>query len=122
MSQPSKKQNFLQGAALLALSNAIVKVIGAVYKIPMSEIIGDVGFSFFNTAYEIYTLLLTIATAGLPIAMSRMISQAHSLGQYQRVRKIYRVAKTLYLSLGLVCSLVMMLGCHHYYITCCRMC
>ena len=52
MSQPSKKQNFLQGAALLALSNAIVKVIGAVYKIPMSEIIGDVGFSFFNTAYE----------------------------------------------------------------------
>ena len=69
----SKKQNFLQGAAVLSLSVAVVKVIGAIYKIPLKGIIGDVGFAYFNTAYDIYTLLLTIATAGLPIAMSRMI-------------------------------------------------
>lgn len=111
MSQPVKKQNFLQGAALLAMANAIVKVIGAVYKIPLSDIIGDVGFSYFNTAYEIYTLLLTIATAGLPIAMSRMISQAYSLGHYNRARKIYQTARNLYLGLGIACTLFMMLGC-----------
>ncbi len=112
MAQQPKKQNFLQGAALLALAVAIVKVIGAVYKIPLKNIIGDVGFSYFNTAYQIYTLLLTISTAGLPIAMSRMISQAHSLGQSNRVRQIYKVARALYLGLGLVCTLVMLLLCN----------
>ena len=112
MSQQPKKQNFLQGAALLALAVAIVKVIGAVYKIPLRGIIGDVGFSYFNTAYQIYTLLLTISTAGLPIAMSRMISQAHSLGHSNRVRQIYKVARALYLGLGLVCTLVMLVLCN----------
>ncbi len=103
----NQKQNFLQGAALLAMAVAIVKVIGAIYKIPLRSILGDAGFGYFSTAYEIYTLLLTVSTAGLPIAMSRMISQAHSLGHYNRVRQIYKVAKTLYLLLGLVCTLAM---------------
>ena len=111
MSKPSNKQNFLQGAALLAGAVAIVKVIGAIYKIPLKAIIGDVGYSYFNTAYDIYTLLLTIATAGLPIAMSRMISQAYSLGQYNRVRQIYRVSRNLYLGLGAICTLVMAVLC-----------
>ena len=112
MSQQSpKKQNFLQGAAFLAMAVAIVKVIGAIYKIPLKYIIGDVGFSYFNTAYDIYTVLLTISTAGLPIAMSRMISQADSLGQYNRVRQIYKVAKAIFLGLGLFSTLVMALFC-----------
>ncbi len=107
----NQKQNFLQGAALLALAVAIVKVIGAIYKIPLSAILGDVGFSYFSTAYEIYTLMLTISTAGLPIAMSRMISQAYSLGQNNRVRQIYKVSKTIYLILGLACTLIMAVFC-----------
>ena len=111
MANPSKKQNFLQGAALLALSNVIVKVIGAVYKLPLSEIIDDVGYSYFNTAYTIYTLMLTIATTGLPIAMSRMISQAYSLGQYNRARQIYKASRNIFLSLGMVCFLIMALFC-----------
>ena len=112
MAKSPKKQNFLQGAALLAMSVAIVKVIGAIYKIPLRAIIGDVGFSYFNTAYDIYTLLLTISTAGLPIAMSRMISQAYSLGQFNRVRQVYKVSKTLFLALGLVSALVMAIFCY----------
>ena len=94
------------------MSVAIVKVIGAIYKIPLRAIIGDVGFSYFNTAYDIYTLLLTISTAGLPIAMSRMISQAYSLGQFNRVRQVYKVSKTLFLALGLVSALVMAVFCY----------
>lgn len=107
----NQKQNFLQGAALLAMAVAIVKVIGAIYKIPLSAILGDVGFSYFSTAYDIYTVLLTISTAGLPIAMSRMISQAYSLGESNRVRQIYKVSKTIYLILGLVCTLIMAVFC-----------
>jgi len=111
MSQ-SKKQTFLHGAALLAMATAIVKIIGAFYKIPLKMIIGDDGFGYFNTAYNIYTLLLLISTAGLPIAMSRMISHANSLGNYNQVRRIYATARGIFLGLGAVSTALMMLFSH----------
>ena len=110
MSEP-KKQSFLHGTMLLAMSTAIVKVIGAFYSIPLNAIIGEVGFSYYSTAYEIYTVLLMISTAGLPVAMSRMISAASSLGHYRQVRKIYTVSRTIFLTLGLIGALLMTLFC-----------
>ena len=101
MSDTQKQQNFLQGTALLAMATAIVKIIGALYKIPLNAIIGEQGFSYFNTAYEIYNVLLMISTAGLPVAMSRMISQASSLGHYNQVRRVYGVARTIFLAMGI---------------------
>ena len=106
-----KKQSFLHGTMLLAMSTAIVKVIGAFYSIPLKAIIGDQGFGYYSTAYEIYTILLMISTAGLPVAMSRMISQANSLGHYRQVRKIYTVSRTIFLTLGLIGALLMTLFC-----------
>ncbi len=106
MSEP-KKQSFLHGTMLLAMSTAIVKLIGAFYSIPLNAIIGEQGFGYYSTAYEIYTVLLMISTAGLPVAMSRMISAASSLGNYKQVRKIYTVARTIFLTLGLVGALLM---------------
>ena len=111
MSNAQKKQNFLQGTALLAMATAIVKVIGALYKIPLNAIIGEQGFGYYSTAYEIYNVLLMISTAGLPVAMSRMISQANSLGHYNQVRRIYRTARVIFLGLGLVGSLLMTVFC-----------
>ena len=107
----NKKQNFLQGTALLAMATAIVKVIGAIYKIPLNAIIGKQGFSYYSTAYEIYNVLLMVSTAGLPVAMSRMISQASSLGHNNRIRRIYTTARTIFLSLGIAGSLLMTLFC-----------
>ncbi len=111
MSDAQKKQNFLQGTALLAMATAIVKVIGALYKIPLNAIIGEQGFGYFNTAYEIYNVLLMISTAGLPVAMSRMISQANSLGHYNQVRRIYATARGIFLALGITGSLLMTVFC-----------
>ena len=111
MSDTPKKQTFLHGTMLLAMSTAIVKLIGALYSIPLRDIIGDEGFGFYSTAYEIYTVLLMISTAGLPVAMSRMISQANSLGNYRQVRKIYTISKTIFLTLGLIGTLLMTLFC-----------
>ena len=108
----SKKQNFLHGAALLALATAIVKIVGAFYKIPLKMIIGDQGFSYFNTAYNIYAVLLMISTAGLPIAMSRMISHASSTGNYNQVRRVYATARGIFLGLGIL-STVLMMGFAH---------
>lgn len=110
MSQ-SKKQSFLHGTALLAAATAIVKVIGALYKIPLKMIIGDEGFSYFNTAYEIYSLLLLISTAGLPVAMSRMISQSSALNNSNQVRRIYTTSRNLFLALGIAGTLLMTLLC-----------
>lgn len=111
MSDAQKKQNFLHGTALLALATAIVKVIGALYKIPLNAIIGSQGFGYFNTAYDIYNVLLMISTAGLPVAMSRMISQASSLKHYNQVRRIYHTARGIFLGLGIAGSLLMTVFC-----------
>ena len=111
MAQSSKKQNFLHGAALLAIATALVKVIGALYKIPLKMVIGDQGFGYFSTAYQIYSVLLMISTAGFPIAMSRIISQASSLGNYNQVRKIFKTARGIFLGIGTVSTLLMVLFC-----------
>ena len=111
MSGKQKGQNFLQGTAILAAATALVKIIGAVYKIPLNAIIGEQGFGYFNTAYEIYNILLMISTAGLPVAMSRMISQADSLEHYNQVRRIYATARGIFLSIGIVGSVLMTLFC-----------
>ena len=108
MSQP-KKQSFLHGAALLAAATVIVKVIGALYKLPLNNIIGSQGFGYFNTAYDIYTVLLMISTAGLPVALSRMISQASSAGNYRQLRRTYRTAQAIFLILGIAGAVLMTL-------------
>ena len=110
MSTP-KKQTFLHGAALLALATAAVKVIGALYKLPLKHFIGDEGYSYFSAAYDIYTVLLLISTAGLPVAMSRMISQASSLGNGSQVHRVYNTARAMFLGLGAASTLLMMLFC-----------
>ncbi len=112
MEKNNNKQSFLHGAALLALAVAVVKVIGALYKIPLKAIIGDQGYGYFTTAYDIYSVLLMISTAGLPIATSRLISAANSLGKYNQVRRIYTTSRTVFLCLGIFSTLVMVLGCN----------
>ena len=97
-----QKQTFLQGAAVLALATAIVKVIGAIYSIPLKHIIGDEGFSYFSKAYQIYEVLLMISTTGLPVAMSRMISEAQTLNNHDQIRKIFRTALHVFLLLGIL--------------------
>ncbi|MBR3978314.1 MAG: polysaccharide biosynthesis protein [Oscillospiraceae bacterium] len=109
MSDNTKKQTFLHGAALLAMATAVVKLIGAFYKIPLKGIIGDQGYGYFMTAYDVYSVLLLVSTAGLPVAMSRMISQANALGNYNQVRRVYKTARAIFLGLGLVSSLFMVL-------------
>ena len=110
-SNTKQKQSFLGGAAVLALATAVVKVIGAIYKIPLKQILGDDGFAYFGTAYEILAVLLMISITGLPAAMSRMISEARTLGQTKQILQIYRVSRTLFLTFGVVGSLGMALIC-----------
>ena len=117
MSDTGKKQSFLHGAAWLALAVAVVKVIGALYKFPLQMIIGDEGYSYFTTAYDVYSVLMTVATAGLPLALSRMTSAANALGHDRQVRRIFKAGRFIYLALGLIGSLAMFLLCRNEYMT-----
>ena len=110
MSEQSKKQSFLGGAAILAGAVAVVKVIGALYKLPLNNILGDVGKTYFQTAYEIYNVLLTVSTAGLPLAISKLTSQAHAQGRDNEKRKLFRTAIWLFFGLGVVGSCLMFFG------------
>ena len=107
MSDTSKKQNFLHGAMLLTIATAVVKVIGALYKLPLNMAIGAEGYSYFMTAYDIYALLLLISSAGLPVAASRMISEAHTLGHNNRQKKVFRISLICYAILGALATIPM---------------
>ena len=106
----SKKQSFFGGAAVLAIGIAIVKVIGAVFAIPLFNILGDAGAADFNNAYNIYSALLVISTAGLPVALSKMVSEANTLRREHEALRIFRVSFAAFLTLGAVSFLIMWFG------------
>lgn len=106
----SKKQNFLQGALILSAATIIVKIIGAIYKIPLMNIIGGEGFGYYNTAYTIFTPLYTVATAGIPVAVAKMVSECVTLGRYRDVRRIFQISMTCFLVTGSIGSLIMLFG------------
>jgi stage V sporulation protein B len=103
------RQNFLHGAAILAAGVVVIKILGAIYKIPLRNIIGETGYGYFFAAYTIYNFFLTISTAGLPVALSRMISEANTLDRPRQARRTFRVAMVTLGALGLVFSLLMLL-------------
>jgi len=103
----TKRQTFLQGAAILAATVAIVKVLGAIYKIPLGNLLGPTGYGYFNKAYSIFSIMLTLSTAGLPVAMSRLVAKADAEGNRQRIREIFVTAQTLFFALGAIATVVM---------------
>lgn len=105
-----KKQSFWGGAAVLAAGIAIVKVIGALFKIPLSNILGEAGAADFNNAYNIYAAFLNISTAGLPVALSKMVSEANTLGRVRQSRRIFRVSLSAFLFLGAISFALMWFG------------
>jgi len=109
-----KKQNTMfGGVAVLAVGIAIVKLIGALFKIPLFNVLGESGATDFNNAYAIYSVLLTISTAGLPVALSKTVSEANTLGRHNQKQKVFRVALTAFLTMGLVSFVVMWFGAGH---------
>ena len=106
-SKNTAKKSFLSGVLLLSLSTVLVKIVGFVYKIPMLSYLGSVGMGYFHSAYEIYALFCVVATAGLPVALSLLISAALARGDHARVQGIFRVGIKVFLVVGLVGCCVM---------------
>lgn len=90
-------QNFLHGALILAASALIVKLIGAFFKVPLANIIGGSGMGYFMTAYDFFNPVRSLAVAGIPVAVSKMVSEAVATGRFADARRTFRAA------LGLMC-------------------
>lgn len=104
------KKLFLSGVAIMTLSTALVKIIGLLYKIPMLSYLGTEGMAYFNAAYDIYTMFYMISTAGLPVAVSILISENRVRGNVRNIKRIYNVTLALFFVIGSAGMLTMMLG------------
>lgn len=101
------KKVFFSGVLLLTLSTILVKLVGLLYKIPMLSYLGSEGMGYFHSAYEIYAIFCIIATAGLPVALSVLISAALAEGKEREVERIWRVSLAVFVIIGLLGSLLM---------------
>ncbi len=99
-SEGKARQSFLHGALILTAGMAVVKVIGALFKIPLKYTIGEYGMGLFNVAYNFYGPVFSLATAGFPVAVARLVSESRSLGRWNDVRQARRVAFPLFLAFG----------------------
>ena len=104
-----KQDSFVGGTLLLMLSGILVKVIGAFFSIPLANLYGADGNDIFISAYYVYTAMYVISSAGLPVAVSKMVAEARARGQGREVRRIARVSTVTFVTLGAVLSLAMIL-------------
>lgn len=101
MSGQQKKNTFYGAAAILAAGTIAVKIIGAIYKIPLGILLTDEAYGDFNGAYNIYNFFLMLATAGLPVALSKTVSEVHSLGRENQKEQVFKVAGRVFLIMGI---------------------
>ncbi len=107
--QKRKQQSFEYGAIILLISTALSKIIGAIFKIPLNNVIGDLGFGYFSSAYDLFTPIYGLSMAGLPIAVSRMVAENMAEKRYRDVREILRLSKKAFLVTGLIGLAAMLL-------------
>ncbi len=101
----SKDNSFLKGAAILGMAGIVVKILGAIYRIPLSNIITDEGLGYFQTAHPLYVLLLTISTAGFPVAIAKLVSEKRAVGDFRSAHKVFKVALVGLVMAGVLTSL-----------------
>lgn len=102
-----RDHNIIEGAFILIVAVLIVKLIGALFKIPLTEILGGSGMGYFMSAYSLFNPVQALAAAGLPVAVSKMVSENMARGNYRNVRQIFRVSFALFVVTGIVGTLGM---------------
>ncbi|MDR3242453.1 MAG: polysaccharide biosynthesis protein [Clostridiales Family XIII bacterium] len=95
------KKTFMRGAVILAAAGVIIKAMGAVFRIPLANMIGEQGMAYYQAAYPIYVLFLTLSTAGVPVAISRMVSERIALDRPEAAHRVFRVSFILLFCIGI---------------------
>ncbi len=108
------KQSFLHGALILTVGILLVKLIGAMFKVPLTWVIQEEGLGYFNTAYNFYSPIYSLATAGFPIAIARMVSENYARQRYRDIRQIHRASIPIFIITGSLGLLIMLVGAPFY--------
>jgi len=110
----NKKQSFLEGAMTLMIAMALVKILGAVFKIPLGNMIGASGMGYFQTAYDLYLPVYAVALSGLPIAVCRMVASYMAQGNTRDSRTVLKVAQKTFLVTGIVATVLLLAMAYPY--------
>lgn len=103
------KNTFIQGAFVATLGIVISKIMGMIYVIPFHAMIGEQGGALYGYAYNIYSIFLSISTAGIPLAISSITSEYNTLGYYNAKERVFRIARKYLSIVGIACFLVLFL-------------
>lgn len=106
----NKKTTFMYGAMILTAAGVIVKILGAIFRIPLGNWIGADGMAYYEAVYPIYVLLLTVATTGIPVAISRMVSEKVAVDDKGGANRVFKVSMAVMIVLGLVLFSVLFFG------------
>ncbi|MDD3395213.1 MAG: polysaccharide biosynthesis protein [Anaerotignum sp.] len=102
-----RKASFVKQAAILATAGILVRFLGFVYRVPLTNMIGDQGNGIYSAGYYIYTFLLILSSAGLPAAISKMVSERIALKEYRNAHRVFQSALLVSGSLGLVFAILL---------------
>ena len=102
-----KKQTFLGGVAILFIAGILAKLIGAVYRVPLTWILGAEGLGIYQLVFPIFSLLMVISSAGMPTAISKLVANALSKNDFNKAHKILKVSLIYLTIIGLVFSIVL---------------
>lgn len=102
-----KVNNYMEGAFIATLGIVISKILGIIYVIPFYAIIGTQGGALYGYAYNIYSIFLGISSAGIPLAISKLVSEYDTLGLYKSKEKVFKIARIFLTVLGIICFLVL---------------
>lgn len=100
----------MQGATILAIAGILSKVFGAIFRIPLTNMIGAEGQSYYGAAYPVYQFFYVIATAGFPVAISRMVSERIALGDYINANKSFKLALKVSLVISVISFIICFFG------------
>lgn len=102
--------NFLIQGSILAAAGIIVRLIGLLYKVPMTRILGTEGIGYYNTAYEIYNIGLILSSYSLPLAISKLIAARRIRGRYQDARRVYLCGMAFGITVGTAMTAILLFG------------
>lgn len=99
-SKQTSGKSFLVQGSILAVAGVITKIIGAVYRVPLVNIMGDTGMGYYGVAFQIYAIALTLTSYSLPLAVSKLVSARVAVGQYRNAYKVFRGALAFAITVG----------------------
>ena len=108
--QINKNSGFLLQGAILAAAAVIAKIIGAAYKIPLTNILGDEGMGFYGYAFEVYAIALILSSFSLPLAVSKLVSARVAKKEYKNAMAIFKGSILFAIGVGLLAALVVFFG------------